>query len=284
MNARGQKWPSRVTPLLVGTLMAGILCLGRPAATVQADVITLTHQNSTVEIDPNSQAGVYKWEVDGTNQLRQHWLWYRIGDANGQTSLGSLPYTIEDQLSRSIVLQFTDPGGRFTLEISYQLAGGQAGSLVSGLTEGIKVNNTSGSTLDLHLFEYANFDLSGDPNGDTATMKNSNTVDQTKLSTTWLCEASVTGQSVSHYEAALYPTTLNRLNSGSPIALLDSNQAGPGDATWAIEWDVDLGPSGSLILSKAMTISPAPEPGTVALLALGAVGVLCRRRRARARE
>src|SRR5271165_3106552 len=52
--------------------------------------VTLTDQNSTVLIDPTSQAGVYNWTVDGINNLYQQWFWYRIGSTGGQSSIDTI--------------------------------------------------------------------------------------------------------------------------------------------------------------------------------------------------
>src|SRR5437762_221264 len=46
----------------------------------QAQVVTLTDNNSVAQIDTASQAGMFNWSVDGQNQLTQQWFWYRIGN------------------------------------------------------------------------------------------------------------------------------------------------------------------------------------------------------------
>ena len=42
-----------------------------------------------------------------------------------------------------------------------------------------------------------------------------------------------------HGEAGLFPQTRNNLNDANPTTLNDiAGPAGPGDVTWALEWDL----------------------------------------------
>ncbi len=52
---------------------------------VQAQIQTLTDNNSVAQINPNSQSGMFNWSVDGQNQLNQQWFWYRIGNTPEQS-------------------------------------------------------------------------------------------------------------------------------------------------------------------------------------------------------
>ncbi len=62
--------------LLGGGLLCAALGMASPA---QAAPITLVDHNSSVTIDPDSQAGMHDWVVDGVDHLFQQWFWYRIG-------------------------------------------------------------------------------------------------------------------------------------------------------------------------------------------------------------
>src|SRR5258705_13181003 len=55
----------------------------------EATVTTLTHLNSSVQVDSDSPAGMFNWTVDGFNPLQQQWFWCRIGN-NPEAPINSL--------------------------------------------------------------------------------------------------------------------------------------------------------------------------------------------------
>ena len=83
-------------------------------------------------------------------------------------------------------------------------------------------------------------------------------------------------------EAALYAQTLNELNSGSYYNLNDNLSAGPGNVTWAFQWNAVLNPGDSLDITKdkGLSIQIVPEPSVVAFIVLGvgALGLAVRRK------
>jgi hypothetical protein len=81
-----------------------------------------------------------------------------------------------------------------------------------------------------------------------------------------------------HHEADVVFNTLNKLNAGSPQILNDSTNAGPGDVTWAFEWDLPINPGATSQFSKDINIV-VPEPSTVALVGASLISLLAMRRR-----
>jgi len=83
-------------------------------------------------------------------------------------------------------------------------------------------------------------------------------------------------------EAAVYGQTLSELNSASYYTLNDNASAGPGDVTWAFQWNttIDPGATFNITKDKGLSIQLVPEPSTVALIALGmgALGLSLRRK------
>ncbi len=80
-----------------------------------------------------------------------------------------------------------------------------------------------------------------------------------------------------HREIAFYDTTLSKLNDGLPTTLSDGppigTPLGPGDVTWAYQWDFLLQPGDTFQISKDKNLHAGPgvpEPATVSLLSLAA--------------
>jgi hypothetical protein len=114
--------------------------------------------------------------------------------------------------------------------------------------------------------------MNGTPGGQTATVVSPNLVRQTGNGLE-LSESVVT-PGASNWEANIYPNTLNRLNSGAPYNLDGVLTAGPGDATWAYQWDTTIDPGATFIISKDKRLSPTPEPSTLAIAGLAALGMI----------
>jgi hypothetical protein len=264
--------------LLVKWLAVAFLAL--QILTLPSNALVLSDGNSIVDISPNTQAGIYNWTIDGQDILAQQWFWYRVGAGPGQNSLDTLPSTIT-QLSPSIATA-SYTGTSFVVSLTISLIGSTPGSGNSDLSIQASIKNTSGSAMTFRLYQYADFDLFGVP-GDNVSFPNSNTVVQTGA-LGYVQEGVVTGLpgyiAPMHHEANLFPNTLNSLNSGSNYVLNDSNSAGPGDVTWAFEWDaINLGAGSSVTLSKNL-VATIPEPATIwfCLLGLGGAALLRKRR------
>ena len=271
---------------ILGLLKIGVLFLGVALVTpADATTFTLTDLNSSAQIDDASQNGMFNWTVNGVNQLAQQWFWYRTGSTGGQSSIDTLPLlaaaasdTNGNGQNDTLFLSYGSTSA-LQIDVRYTLRG--TASSGSDMQEQINItNNSTTSTLDLHFFQYSNFDLNGTPAGDTVSLINANTVRQSKTGA--LISETVTTPAANHYELGLTtdsPNTLTRLNSGSPITLLDgATTRGPGDATWAFQWDRSLAPGASLQISKDKNLA-IPEPGTLALIATGFAGLAFLRKR-----
>jgi hypothetical protein len=270
---------------ILGLLKIGAFFLA-VALVKRADAVTftLTDLNSSAQINDASQNGMFNWTVNGVNQLAQQWFWYRTGSTGGQSSIDTLPLlaaTASDTNGNgqpdTLFLSYGSTSG-LQIDVRYTLRG--TASSGSDMQEQINITNNSTSTLDLHFFQYTNFNLNGTPAGDTVSLINANTVRQSKSGA--LISETVATPAANHYELGLTtdsPNTLTRLNSGSPITLLDGlTTRGPGDATWAFEWDRSLAPGATLQISKDKNLQ-IPEPGTFALLATGFAGLAFLRKR-----
>lgn len=224
------------------------------------------------------------WTVDNQNILDQQWFWYCVGnDPTGQHSLDTLPKTYTILSASEVKASFT--GATFVVSLDFNLFGSTPGSGNADMAEVFTIRNTASSNLTFHFFEYSNFVLGGPP-GDLVNFLSSNLVQQVGYNGASLSEtnyATVTGlpgfAAPMHHEANYAFNTLNSLNQGSPYTLNDSTNAGPGDVTWAFQWDAfTLGPGVSANISKNIDVQ-IPEPSTVVLVGLGLLGAWAVRRR-----
>lgn len=291
MRIRGGGKVRRVRPGGLGSVIVwavGMVCVGMAASPASA-VTVLTNGNSTVQVDPASQSGMSSWVVDGVEQLHQQWFWYGVGDSGGQSPISSLTLTYADAGGRTLDVLYTDPAGRFRINIFYLLSGGQPGSGASDVAETIQIDNLTGSSLALRFYQYSDFDLAGTAEGDTVVLKNANSVVQWDHSAHATLTETVMVPVATHHELGLFSDTLDKLNDpGVTAVLLDNGgPVGSGNATWTFEWDVTLAPAGlrssSFIISKDKNLAPLmPEPLSMLGVVLG-VGTLAgyiRRRRA----
>jgi hypothetical protein len=250
----------------------------------KAETHVLEDRNSTATVDDEALVkGINSWYVDGADNLYQQWFWLRIGDTAAEQTIDSIDpdgplvsLTDSDFDPGAESLQLRYEGADLQIDVSLELVGGTPGSGTSDLVEAISITNMGTSVLDLHFFQYVDFDLGTFINDDTVWLENANTFIQTDIGGAWISETADV-PTPSRHEAALYDATLTKLEDLNPDIL--NNVSGPttGDATWAFQWDFELGAGSSYIISKNKHLV-IPEPTTICLLGLGGL-LLCRRRR-----
>lgn len=257
---------------LLGTVAIG----GTATAGHLGGEVELIDDNSTAIIDFGSSDGMHTWEVDGVDHLFQQWFWYRVGDQDGEYSIDTLVLgnhgttdTNFDGDDETLFVEYLGDG--FTIEIRFGLDGGSDGSGGSDITEQITITNTGQRALDFHFFQYSDFDLNETIGDDTVVLTNANTWRQSDGGTS-LNETIVTPAGT-HFEAGFYPDLLVRLEDSSPTTLTDfAGPLGPGDVTWAFQWDAVIATGGSLQISKDKNIRvPAPGAALLGMMGLGMV-------------
>ena len=201
-------------------------------------LITLMSGNSTVQIDPTSDNGVYAWVVDGANQMSQQWFWLQSGASTTQVSLDQLGTPLGQSVTASAAA-FHYLASGLTASLTFALEGGSPGSHVSTLTESVSIQNASNNTATWHFYEYADFDLAGSTEGDTIGFPGTNVVVQQGKGAT--ANQIVGGPAASFWEASWYGLTLDALQSPGHALLSDKvDQPTPGDQTFAYQWDLSV--------------------------------------------
>ena len=294
---------SKTTKLLgFKSFVLACLCVGLTltlAMEAQA-VVQLTDGTSVVNIDPDTQAGVRDWLVGGEDQLFQQWWWVEVNGSRFSIDAIGSPVVSNPSADKASAI-YTDLVNGFVLEIAFELAG--TASNQSLLKELVTIRNTSGNNLDISLVMYSDFDLAGTEGGDTASLLGLNDSVFPFGSTVGWERATQADGAYSHSaiwnglprlgELDFYNNTLTKLTSTlNPLSddagvvlpptvgatsLSEYGPLGPGDTTYAIQWDFSLpaGASDGVGVDKRLV---TPEP-TTALLSLVGLAMLLRLRK-----
>jgi hypothetical protein len=248
---------------------------------------TLADGNSVVTLNlTNPGSGMDNWTVDGQNQLSQQWFYYRIGNTGTAASVGSLTLASVTQPSASSLNTTYVSPGQFSLQVVYSLVGGANGSGTADLTEQIKIQNLTSAPLAFNFFQYANFQLGGPANANNQVVQletnrkglyNEALVTTGNIALTENVDSAIS-PGANNGEAGLVPNTLNNITGTAGYNLDNTNNSGPGDATWALQWTNGIAANGTLIISKDLNIAGVPEPATWSLISLGLVAYGVRRR------
>ena len=242
---------------------------------LHADTITVTHNNSSITVDPSDDAGLYEWIVDGVNNMSQSWFWFRIGDAGPESPLNSLNLILaETPNPNQIHLQYGDPssGDPLFVDVLYTLVGGDPGSGYSLIMTDWSITNNTSETIDLHWFVYTDLDLDDTADGDIAQFVSPNMIIQTEILPvfTWYYP------NPTHWEIALFPDIIDKLTDDDADNLDDATSPlGPDDIAFAAQFYYRLDPGGTAMIQSRM--QQTPEPSALFLLCSGLAGLGLRR-------
>ena len=271
------------------TLIALLTALAAPIA--QAANTVLTDGNSAATINFGNGSGLFgmnQWTINNENQLKQQWFWYGL-DSSGQSPINNIPLASVTSVGTSFVTAtYTDPVHLFSIMIDYTLHGGATTGTdyTSDITENIKIVNNGASNLSIRFYQYSDFNLANNPGGDSVSISQSGifftkatqTQGASRVSETIdipLADGAVAGLTTD------VPNTLAKLNAPGLYNLNNNLNAGVGDATWALQWNfnIGVGQSQDVVKDKRLDIAPIPEPSVFGFAALGLFAVISRRRR-----
>ncbi len=249
----------------------GIFMIGLTATVAHG--ITLIDGNSTIMVDPTSQAGMNQWKVNGVNYDAKQWFWYRIGTSGGEQSIENISapaVTLYDFNGDSYndTARMVYNNNNLNVDLRMGVTGSPAGGGLSDIDEVIRITNNTSSTMDLHFFQYNNFILSDHNDlvyfdGNNHVVQRGPAIGVEELYNEG--ESVVTGAPI--HEAGIVPSTLNSLNDLGPTTL-NGNGASYGDVSWAFEWNLTIPAHGTMIISKDKILNIVPEPSGILLLSV----------------
>lgn len=281
--------------------IAALVPFGVARAAPCGIVCLLADGNSTLDVDHLFSDGVYSWDVDGAEQISErHWFWLRTGpsgsgapgpefrlddEVTNFNSGSGFTLVSSDLVGNSLSLRYQGRG--LQIDLDWLLTGGGTGSGESSIQIDVLLTNVSGAALDGVWFEFADFDVNGNSNTETALLAEPGLILQTDVSSGVVLEYGAT-RVPTHWEIGAEFTPgvddlLDRLNDGQPTVLADTGSPfGPGGAEFAFQHDlVSLADTASVAYTTTVSV-PEPRAGVQLLAGLLLLIPLFSRRRARA--
>ena len=246
---------------------------------------TLGDRNSTANFDNNFGTGFVSWTIDGVEQISQTATYFRIGDSAGQTLVEELSAALTEEVlslsSNKASVKYTDLSGNFALQFDYALKGSILGSQKSYLSQTMTITNTSDDLLDFRLFQYNDFNVDGlaEPNrlhiNDTtftAIQQNPNPLSVRIGTFVTLVPTSASADLVPNL-IDFSPTALNN-TLDNPINLSGPLDLKGGDVSYAYQWNLNIAPNESVVVTQTALAVPEPSTTLAMLLLFGTLGLL----------
>jgi hypothetical protein len=248
-------------------LACACLCAAFPNATSACEIYTVSDGNSALSMDLSNQRNAFAWNVDGQKQLEQQSLWFRIGNTGGEAPIQTLGSTRITETADS--LQAIYANSQMRVQVTYSLDGGDNGSGEANLTQQIIIQNLTRHALDLHFFQYTDWNLNG------IVQLGQNAQGLFNEATVTSGDTSVTQSFIGANRGVAGIDMLCKLKDRLPTLL--ANQPGPStNLTWTLEWDQVINGKGTFILSQVLSLDPipVPEPPISAMVMFSAVACL----------
>ena len=255
--------------------LPGLLLTAALAWPGHAALLTVSDGNASISVDPETVFGLSDYTVNGRPQLFEQWYWFRLSTDTFEHPLNELSLLSASATGNRIDVSLAN--SVLGVDLSYQLVGGLPGIDEAHLHESATLRNLTTAPLSLTWFMEADFDLNGSGGQDTISGGLDGIV-QTDGTTTVMVLPGVTPDA---FQIAPFADLFVSLSDFSITTLDDSgNPFGPGDGTFAYQWNVLLPPDTprTLPLDKDF-VSFVSEPGTLMLLLSGFAAFRVLRRR-----
>jgi len=222
----------------------------------------LRDQNSLVGIEDSAINGIFDWSMENPSfQIGGGNIWYREGASGGETYLGSTAPLSGSQVDSNIVALLYQVDSMI-LDVEYQLDGSTAGTYESRLTQSVTVSNTTGSALDVHLYQEWKY-LFDD--------RTSNTLEVVSGNSLQYQEGLMVGETVCSVDPTHFIATTDNLipelGDANPTTFGDvSGPVGPGVLSAGFQWDFTLAVGETRTFNVEHHVFMIPEPSTWALM------------------
>jgi hypothetical protein len=230
----------------------------------------------------------YSWLIDGVDVFGgspagQESFFFSLGNTAPQP-LSALTHVVVYNSGGLLTVKYTDPG-EFTILLSDVLSGGTPGSANASLTELLSIDNKSATELNLHLFQFVDFNAAEAHNNYTLSLSSSptNVANQTD---TLGDQFNVAVDVPDEYQIANDSSVYMKLTGPSFVPLND-NSVGPisGATNFAFEWDPNISWNGtnqiSITESVQNRVVPVPSAAWAALSTLAGIAAVAAVRRLR---
>lgn len=222
-------------------------------------------------------AGVVYSASGSADQLFQNWWWYRVNGVNAREfALSNLTGKVVG--GNEMTLNYREPEG-FDVELRYTITNNPGGALVTGTAF---ITSISAAPLDMSFFHYMDFDMAGTAGSDWATLVSDNPSMRMLITdSNAVINAEYRAIDGVAYQVGHFGTIRGLLTDG---VIDDLNNTGlpygPGDFTAANQWSFVLNEGEQIAVQTSFILNPVPEPASMAVLGLGVLALLRRRKRA----
>jgi hypothetical protein len=204
---------------------------------------------------------MFQWSFENQNGLEQRWYWFRTASTGPQHSIDIISSPVVTYSGpREANILYT--ANNFTISLDYLLTA--QGNVYPDLAESTRIVNTSATTLEFHFFQYSHYNLSEYAGFDSIQLGRNlrgQFNDAQEIGQLGGLTETITTPGANHGEVDYGTATLDRLNNVGGYTLDDhAGPLGPGDVTYALEWDLNIAPGGSALVSKDNYLILSPEP------------------------